>query len=650
VGNRAVRRLLQRALAAPAPPGEDDLAVRLRAAGSGQSLAPEVRGRLEPGLGADLAGVRVHTDAEADGLARATGAVAFTTGADIFFRSGAYEPGSPDGLQLLAHEATHAVQQASGPVTGVPAAPGVVVSEPDDRFERAADVAARAVVGGAGGAPAGAGLPAPAAAGAESGAGEVSVLQRFGSAEHRAIGAEASGGATTDLDLGDGTTLTYGEMVALAGDYFESLEEMRSLAGSPAGQQQLRWARWNALGGGGEPAVDESAKAAVRDRYYRLAARNWTHFSAGGTAGTEYQSGHQDALGLAFFAGGAEDEAKWGQAMTAEAFCNHFLTDMFAGGHVRTPRQEMKEWYQAQYPDSLERFVSYTGARITENLDALGDIPWYWLNSWVESKLRDRIMALGGSAVASFTLGDIVSLAYHNQDNAGLGVVSDVGPDGVPVGGGFHWTAMGDSHLAESPITRQMVEGAVRASLADLTAAREAGRRAAGGTCMREEALVGAKDAFVAQQQPYAALSYVPREDTDAHNPVMNWHWGEIDPTLRAAIDGAVRDEIANTLRGKAGAVPEELRLTRTGKEDPDGAVHLHVRQAFLQFCDQLAGTGIGALEAAMATPASPPRDAVLDGGVPLPAGVPADPADADAGAGAPAGTGVPAPAGAGAG
>ena len=39
---------------------------------------------------------------------------------------------------MLAHELTHVVQQRSGPVDGTDAGGGVRVSDPSDRFERAA--------------------------------------------------------------------------------------------------------------------------------------------------------------------------------------------------------------------------------------------------------------------------------------------------------------------------------------------------------------------------------------------------------------------------------------------------------------------------------------------------------------------------------
>jgi hypothetical protein len=119
------------------------------AAGGGRPLEQGVQRRLEAGLGADLSGVRVHADGEADHLSRAVQAVAFTTGSHMFFRAGTYNPSTPQGLHLVAHEAAHTVQQARGPVSGRPWPGGVSVSDPGDRFERAAETAARQVTAAA---------------------------------------------------------------------------------------------------------------------------------------------------------------------------------------------------------------------------------------------------------------------------------------------------------------------------------------------------------------------------------------------------------------------------------------------------------------------------------------------------------------------
>jgi hypothetical protein len=69
-------------------------------------------------------------------------AKAFTTGQDIFFRQGAYDPGSGNGRELIAHELTHVVQQSTGAVSG--GGGGTMhVNPPGDSFEQEADAMAR---------------------------------------------------------------------------------------------------------------------------------------------------------------------------------------------------------------------------------------------------------------------------------------------------------------------------------------------------------------------------------------------------------------------------------------------------------------------------------------------------------------------------
>jgi hypothetical protein len=123
------------------------LAARLQASRTGGSRLPEgVAGQLTPHVGSVATSIRVHADGNADTLARAVDAVAFTTGRDIFFRSGAYRPQTTSGLELLAHEASHVAQQAAGPVSGAAIGGGLAVSDPSDRFEREAAEVARTVL------------------------------------------------------------------------------------------------------------------------------------------------------------------------------------------------------------------------------------------------------------------------------------------------------------------------------------------------------------------------------------------------------------------------------------------------------------------------------------------------------------------------
>lgn len=85
------------------------------ARGGGTQLPGQLQGQMGANMGANFANVRVHTNTQADTLNRSLNARAFTTGSDIFFRQGDYNPGTREGQRLLAHELTHVVQQqASG--------------------------------------------------------------------------------------------------------------------------------------------------------------------------------------------------------------------------------------------------------------------------------------------------------------------------------------------------------------------------------------------------------------------------------------------------------------------------------------------------------------------------------------------------------
>ena len=82
------------------------------AATGGMELSRKTRAFLEPRFRANFGAVRIHTDAAAVGLSNKIGARAFTYGRHIFFNSGQYDPDSQAGLELLAHELTHTIQQS----------------------------------------------------------------------------------------------------------------------------------------------------------------------------------------------------------------------------------------------------------------------------------------------------------------------------------------------------------------------------------------------------------------------------------------------------------------------------------------------------------------------------------------------------------
>lgn len=83
--------------------------------GGGSPMVPATRSRLESSMGVDLGDVRVHEDETANKAAGALNARAFTHGSDIWLGAGE----SQSDTHLMAHEATHVVQQQSGLVQRV---------------------------------------------------------------------------------------------------------------------------------------------------------------------------------------------------------------------------------------------------------------------------------------------------------------------------------------------------------------------------------------------------------------------------------------------------------------------------------------------------------------------------------------------------
>ncbi|MDP5280612.1 DUF4157 domain-containing protein [Sphingomonas sp. DG1-23] len=82
------------------------------ARGGGSPLPQAVLAKMEAAFEADFSQVRVHVGPQASRI----GAIAFTTGNDIYFAPGRYVPESVQGQQLLGHELAHVIQQRNGRV------------------------------------------------------------------------------------------------------------------------------------------------------------------------------------------------------------------------------------------------------------------------------------------------------------------------------------------------------------------------------------------------------------------------------------------------------------------------------------------------------------------------------------------------------
>ncbi|MFN0034200.1 MAG: DUF4157 domain-containing protein, partial [Saprospiraceae bacterium] len=82
--------------------------------GGGQAMDGGTRQFMESRFGQDFSSVRIHTGSRAAESAGAIQAKAYTSGRDVVFGAGEYQPGSESGRRLLAHELVHVGQQGGG--------------------------------------------------------------------------------------------------------------------------------------------------------------------------------------------------------------------------------------------------------------------------------------------------------------------------------------------------------------------------------------------------------------------------------------------------------------------------------------------------------------------------------------------------------
>jgi len=83
--------------------------------GTGSPLNSSVSESMGSKMGADFSSVNIHTGEQSASFNNQLNSRAFTVGNDIYFNSNEYQPATPSGQQLIAHELTHTIQQKSVP-------------------------------------------------------------------------------------------------------------------------------------------------------------------------------------------------------------------------------------------------------------------------------------------------------------------------------------------------------------------------------------------------------------------------------------------------------------------------------------------------------------------------------------------------------
>jgi len=109
----------------------------------GQPLDGGIQRAMENRMGDSFGDVRIHTSATAATACEDINARAFTVGNHIAFNHDEYDPESPDGQHLLAHELAHVRQQTGAAISMMPQDDSGLEIDPDPRLEREAEDAAQ---------------------------------------------------------------------------------------------------------------------------------------------------------------------------------------------------------------------------------------------------------------------------------------------------------------------------------------------------------------------------------------------------------------------------------------------------------------------------------------------------------------------------
>ena len=405
--------------------------------------------------------------------------------------------------------------------------------------------------------------------------------------EHRSIGDAATGAATVNLG-GESSEqrllLTFGDVVSLSGDFFRPdgssgpvLPKWRAAAAAAEGSGRL----FRLAGIAGDSgtmvdtrdeivcalkvsAVDEAVvdprfqaggqfahfrfspganrtdvERRVRDRFLALAASNDDHFVSPGasdvptgsglpTAISAYHHLHQVALDEASRLG--RQRADISIAMAREAAAQHYLTDAFAAGHLRTPVADIRRFWKARYRnfwEHLQRKVAADTARALRELSVMIRLlPRQTLYRQTLSVLTERTRQY-----PELSVGDLVARVFHDWDNVhGLRVD----------GGGF---VFGDGHVGEG-MTHDLALAAVTAGIDDVEVAFRVG--ASDGKLAGQALYAAVRDLTGAAGDAFRAEEKVPRPSTD--DPPQNWMAADAEALWESPMVGTMGTTVGHAL------------------------------------------------------------------------------------------------------
>jgi hypothetical protein len=306
---------------------------------------------------------------------------------------------------------------------------------------------------------------------------------------------------------------------------------------------------------------------------------------------------HAAAINDAITAGFGNSPHGINRPYTREAFGQHFLTDCYSGGHIRTPRAQIIDWYLNwgnQHADALVGgLADALIAELVREASPQTAIPDAVLRWRIGNRVRPAItgaITSGFGEMAKFRrllglgLGGAISGAIHDTEGAA----------GVLVGSDDHpepWRAYGDGKLTRSPISFQQAAKAVAAAKADVDRAYMIGAAEGAGVLGGSEldSFNASLRAFMRARAelgpPFRSVApFVPRPveerggSTAGRNaPLAEWHWGQLSWKFVDVLNDYIRDAVGSKLR-------DGLATTKAVHDvEQDGDVTVHPRRAMEQ-------------------------------------------------------------------
>jgi hypothetical protein len=422
--------------------------------------------------------------------------------------------------------------------------------------------------------------------------------------EHRRVGDAAFGAGRVDLGGGanDRFWLGYGDVMALAGDYF-AIEDVPAAPGTRAGDNLFSLARVPGDAGGEVDTRDEivcalkvmtideayvdarfepggefagfefspfaastDVERRVRDRYLERAATNDDHFVAPGgvtherrpepfrSATLAYRHFHELALQEACRLGRTGGDQSL--AMAREAAAQHFLSDAFTAGHLRTPVAQIRRFWHARYPAFWHNLQSWvadrTASTLAERSWALRRLPAGFVHDATASALERRT-----SGYPELSLGDFLARLFHDWDNA----------HGLALDGGA--VVFGDGHIHEGD-TAELVVRAARAGIDDVEVAFALGT--SGSRLCGEPLYRAVRAATGAPDDRFVAEKMIP-SPAEANLP-QNWRGPDIETLWTSPMlgsGGVTIGEALTEMLQPSGQFIRQLDSLGQGLADPHG-------------------------------------------------------------------------------